>query len=156
MGQRKKVSRASAGLAIGSMLLAGIYAYSTSLIPNVLVGDPVGPKLVPYLLAGGLALTAVLIMFDDVGVEDNHADNGEDTNLVVVLAAVAWTALYFFALEPAGYLLATATYLFGLILAFARRLWQSSLIVSVCLALASYVLFTKLLSVPLPNGIAGF
>lgn len=56
-------------------------------------------------------------------------------------------------LEPLGFVLAVAIFLFGLSTLFAPRRWLFHLGISVGFSAFFYYLFTRILEIPLPNGI---
>jgi putative tricarboxylic transport membrane protein len=72
---------------------------------------------------------------------------------VVLLAMVVWTALYYTAFEPVGYLVSTAVFLGGLLSYFHRGHYRTNLLVALGFVLIVDLVFSRLLNVPLPAGI---
>jgi putative tricarboxylic transport membrane protein len=68
---------------------------------------------------------------------------------------VAWTALYYLAFEPLGYLISTLVYMFVLLAGFNRGRWWINAACAVCFTLAAYAVFTRFLQVALPPGVFG-
>jgi putative tricarboxylic transport membrane protein len=69
-----------------------------------------------------------------------------------------WTVLgsllgLFLLLEPLGFVVAVALFLFGLSSAFAPARWLLNLGISIGFSAFFYYLFTRILEIPLPNGI---
>ena len=65
----------------------------------------------------------------------------------------AWTALYYFAFERVGYVVATVVYMFALLAFFNRGRWWVNAASAAGFTLAAYLLFTSFLQVALPRGI---
>jgi len=72
---------------------------------------------------------------------------------VVLLAMVVWTALYYTAFEPVGYLVSTAVFLGGLLSYFHRGHYRTNLLVALGFVVIVDLVFSRLLNVPLPAGI---
>lgn len=143
-----------------TIVLAAVYFYATAQIPSLEIGDPLGPKAFPRLLGIALLLTGAMLLLEmwrarDSGKNDGTA--GPDRRVVGVIAAVAaWTAVYFIAFEPAGYVIATTIYLIPLTAYFNRGRWVMNVTTCVLFALISYTMFTKMLGVTLARGIFAF
>jgi putative tricarboxylic transport membrane protein len=73
----------------------------------------------------------------------------------MLVAMAAWTLVYYVAFEPAGYVLATAVYLIGLLSVLNRGRWIVNLAVTLGFTVVSYIVFAKLLGVALPSGVLG-
>jgi putative tricarboxylic transport membrane protein len=78
----------------------------------------------------------------------------ERRHQLVLVAMVAWTALYYVAFEPVGYLVSTVTYLSALLFYFHRVNPLVNLGYAVAFTALAYLLFTDFLHVVLPSGIA--
>ena len=81
----------------------------------------------------------------------------QDENSISDWPAV-WTVLgsllgLILLLEPLGFVIAIALFLFGLSTAFARARWLLHLGISIGFSAFFYYLFTRILEIPLPNGI---
>ena len=72
---------------------------------------------------------------------------------VVLLAMVVWTALYYTAFEPVGYMVSTAVFLGGLLSYFHRGHYRTNLLVALGFVVIVDLVFSRLLNVPLPAGI---
>ena len=68
---------------------------------------------------------------------------------------VLWTALYYFAFEPLGYLVSTLVYMFVLLACFNRGRWLVNAACAVGFTLIAYAVFTRFLQVALPQGVFG-
>ena len=145
-----------------TLILAGLYFYSTEKLPSLEIGDPLGPKAFPRLLGVFLVLTAAILLFEILRARKAKAPRAaatepEKQSAVFVVGGVAlWTLLYFFMFERLGYILATVAYLVVLMNYFNRGKWIANVVTAVLFPIISYVMFTKLLGVNLPPGILAF
>ena len=144
-----------------TLVLAAVYIYATERLPSLEIGDPLGPKAFPRLLAAGLVITAIVLLFEIVRAPKTAPAKHEEEPSrrgaqLVVAAAVLWTFLYFLVFEWLGYVIATTVYLLVLVAYFNRGKWLSNVLTSVFFSLGSYLMFTKLLGVTLARGILPF
>ena len=84
------------------------------------------------------------------------ADPIEKQSRRILAAMTAWTALYYFAFERVGYLVATVVYMFALLAFFNRGRWWVNAACAAGFTLAAYLLFTSFLQVALPRGSLDF
>jgi putative tricarboxylic transport membrane protein len=162
-----------------TIIVAAVYLYATTLIPSLEIGDPLGPKAFPRLLGIALLLSAGFLFLEiwrdrktpppPAPLPSSMADYsmrpvsppagaaGEwPLGIVLVIAGVAiWTAGYYLVFQPLGFIIATATYLLGLMAWFNRGKWLANVLSAVLFALFSYIMFVKL-DVNLPRGAAAF
>lgn len=136
-----------------------LYLWQSYLLPsgNVLIGARTFP-----LIIGGMALVVSLILIwqqfrpaaagEEKVVEDSDFELPDEQDwpgtLVVIVAILAFIAAF----EPLGFVIAIALFLFGLSTFFSPAKWLTNLIVAVCFAVSAYLLFTRGLSIQLPNG----
>lgn len=147
-------------LAAISLCLAAGYFAASSEIAVMAIGDPVGPRAFPMIIAGALAVCGLLLAWEarkkpvsaEAGSDDRAKIRGKLADLPLVLGATLWTGLYFLAFELIGYLLATAIFLFGGIFAFRRARWMVTLMVAAGCSLGFYLLFVVFLGASLPIG----
>ena len=69
---------------------------------------------------------------------------------------VGWCFAYGFTIERLGYLLSTGVVTFALLAFFNRRKWFLNILFSLVTPVSIYILFDRLLKVPLPKGWFGF
>jgi putative tricarboxylic transport membrane protein len=74
----------------------------------------------------------------------------------MVAGITAWTALYFFMFERAGFVPSTAVFLAGLMSVFNAGHRVANLCTAAGFTIGAWVLFTRVLSVRLPQGIMPF
>ncbi len=143
------------------LLLAAVYLYATAQIPSLEIGDPLGPKAFPVLLAIAMIVAVVMLFFETFKANAGDAQRlqlrREDRrHLLLIGGATLWTALYFWVFDSAGYLVSTAIYLLAMMVVFNRGKWLANTLTAVLFALGSYVLFVKILGVALPKGVPPF
>lgn len=143
--------------AVGILIVA-VYSYGIAQIPVLAIGDPLGPRVFPMLLAGAMLLTTCLLLLEGRKTRDWRA--GAEalsvvvrTDFKVVIPAALWLGLYFVAFEPLGYLLATAIFLTGLMIASHRGRRWVAVVTAFGFSIVSYAFFSGVFSVPLPRGI---
>ena len=152
---------------IATLALAGLYLYATAQIKTVPIGDPLGPRVYPALLGGGLIIAALMMVLEqrraapapivtsaDAAPADCPAAEPAPSILPsrAVMGAIAWTALFFILFEPLGYLIGGTLYLFGLVFVFNPGRHKTNAAVALLFTAATYLLFNELLGVSLPPG----
>jgi putative tricarboxylic transport membrane protein len=145
-----------------------VYLYSDLHMPVMRSGDPLGPRAFPALIGGGLLFAGALLLVETyrkaraeaaARVPTEAAPRAHDEirkgrhQTVVLLAMVVWTALYYTAFEPVGYLVSTAVFLGGLLSYFHRGHYRTNLLVALGFVVIVDLVFSRLLNVPLPAGI---
>jgi putative tricarboxylic transport membrane protein len=147
---------------------AVIYLYADSQLPLVRIGDPLGPKIFPAIIGGGLLLSGLLLMLETYRKRQQivsvsaapaamqpHAP-ADRQRPGVLICMLAWTVVYYFAFEPVGYLVSTVIFLLGLLTMFHRRKPLTNLAVALGFTAVIYTIFTQLLHVPMPQGVLEF
>lgn len=144
------------------IVLAAVYFYATTQIPTLEIGDPLGPKAFPRLLGIGLLITAALLFMEMWRARKNGPvkaatrQAGDRHHLLIVVAVIVWTAIYFAVFVPLGYVLSTTVYLLVMTFYFHRGKWVANVLTSVLYGVLSYLMFTKALGVTLPAGVLPF
>ena len=154
-------------LAICVIVGALIYLYADYQMPVTSMGDSLGPRAFPALVGCGLLLAGALLLIEafsksTVQKPSTHTqtENGEPLTpkerrrqSLILIAMVAWTALYYTVFEEVGYLISTVVFLGVLLSYFNRGRYRVNLLTSVGFALVVNLIFTHMLNVPLPAGI---
>jgi putative tricarboxylic transport membrane protein len=156
-------------LAIGVIVIAVVYLYMDMQLPEVRLGDPLGPKAFPALVGVGLIASALLLLLehrhkvrakphsvsrpaaDEPGT--NAAGDAPRHNPLILVGVAAWTALYYTCFERVGYLVATTVFLFGLLSYFHRKRHKTNIAVALGFTLVFDLLFSLVLGVPMPAGL---
>lgn len=114
--------------------------------------EPVGPRAYPLLLLALMGLGAIYLLIKGGNIE--HGEEGPLTRHVLikigtcVLIMVLYAALF----ETLGFVIASA--LFGIVMSrLYDGSWLASVIAGLLLSVGLYLLFDKILDVPLPLGL---
>ena len=110
-----------------------------------------GPGFVPLCLAVALALVGLLLLWralrEPASPAPPAAPGARWKSVVSLAALVAYT----FALEPLGFVLATAALLFFFFRVLDGQRWWVALAGAVAISLLSYLVFARALNVRLPE-----
>ena len=145
-----------------TLILAGVYFYATEKLPSLEIGDPLGPKAFPRLLAIGLIITLIVLAIEMVrgrkvvASDVPKAEPVDRATIMIVGGVAVWTFLYFLVFEPLGHVISTTLYLLGLTCYFNKGKWTANILTSVLFSLIAYLMFTKVLGVNLARGILPF
>jgi putative tricarboxylic transport membrane protein len=148
-------------LAVGVIAGSAVYLRAALNLPQLSIGDPLGPQIFPSLIAIGLALSGGLLLIEVLrkrasAVPADHVPHHRHSSrheYLLLTGMVVWTAAYYAAFEPVGYIPATLVYLFGLLSVFQRGRWVLNLVYTCAFTAAVYLVFGHLLHVVLPAGI---
>ncbi len=148
---------ADAVLALVTVLGAVVYLYADWHLPNLTFGDPLGPKAFPAMIGIGLLLSGLLLAFETWQKPRRRAKpaptQATHRHALILTGMAAWTAVYYTAFEPVGYVLATAVYLFGLLAYFNRGRHLLNLTVALGFTACAYAVFVRFLGVMMPGGL---
>lgn len=146
-------TRSVAGLLIGLGLIAiaAVIAVDALHMRVPPVHAKVGPRMFPYLVSCGLAISGAAIAWQ--AWTRNFLVEVQDTDWGAVAIIAAGLVLQINLMKPLGFI-PTATMLFMAVsFAFGSRRFVRDGIVAVVLATVTYVAFTRLLGLQLPPGI---
>jgi putative tricarboxylic transport membrane protein len=150
---------------------AMIYLRAAMNLERLQVGDALGPQVFPAIVAICMLCSGLLLAWETWRRQMNpdapvppvpHAGGGAARATVgrrqhlVLVAMVVWTALYYVAFEPVGYVLSTIIYLSALLFYFHRVNPLLNLGYAAAFTGLAYLLFTNFLQVVLPSGILRF
>jgi putative tricarboxylic transport membrane protein len=146
-----------------TLLIAAAYFYGITQIPSLEIGDPLGPRVFPYLIGAGLLVSAAWLLLEIIQAEKAaqpepapEAGPGDDhRHFVLIAAVVVWMAIYFAVFEWLGFLLATPLFLLVLMAYLNRGKWLANVSTVVVFTVGTYALFSKVLGVSLAKGLLG-
>ncbi|MGV9896470.1 tripartite tricarboxylate transporter TctB family protein [Streptomyces tendae] len=158
---RRSWLRDHSELGVCALLLAlGVLVLTDALTMDVDITQrgPVGPKTVPVVVGIGLLVIAALLAVDVLRGGRGEAEGGEDIDLsepadwrtVLLLSGIFLGAAAL--IEPAGFPVAGALLFWGAAFALGSRRADRDPLIAAVLSLITYVVFDKLLGVPLPGG----
>ncbi|MEU4228249.1 tripartite tricarboxylate transporter TctB family protein [Nonomuraea sp. NPDC026600] len=139
----------SAGfLAVALVVLAQAF-----MIPDGGGYQAVGPRAFPLLVGLGMAVVAVIGVVQ--AFREPVAGGGEDEGVHwrPVLLLIGTLALYAALLAPVGYWQATTLFFVAVARVLGSRKLVRDLVVGLLLALATYLLFDRVLGITLPPGL---
>jgi putative tricarboxylic transport membrane protein len=121
--------------------------------------DPIGPKVFPFIVAGGLFLTAVLLAINVLRGGQGEAEEGEDIDLSApsdwrtVIQLVAVFAANIALVNLLGWVISGGLLFFGTAWVLGSRHIVRNLIISAVLSLVTFYGFYVGLGIHLPAGI---
>ena len=145
-------------------ILGGALFYATSRLEEPPLVDPLGIKTFPLIVAVGAFIAGVLLLLEiyrakqnreTAQVEQNRETAQNENRPLAVFAVLGWMLLTYLLLETLGFAISIALLLFGMMTFFNRGKWITNTTVSVLFSFGFYLIFTKLIGVPLPRGFLG-
>lgn len=121
--------------------------------------DPIGPRVVPYLVAALLLGTAVVLAVDVLRGGRGEVEGGEDIDLSqptdwrTVVPLVAVFAATIVLVDTLGWVIAGALLYFGSVMALGSRHYVRDALISVGLGVGTFYGFYLGLGIHLPAGI---
>lgn len=152
------IDKAQYGLA-AVLALVGIYTIVDARGLNVGFGDPIGPRVFPYVIGTLMVLLAVLLAVATARGDVPQAEEGEDVDLTTppdwttVGKLVAILVLNILLVNVLGWAITGALLFAGCAWALGSRTLVRDLVVGVVLSVASWYFFYSGLGVPLSPGI---
>jgi putative tricarboxylic transport membrane protein len=149
---------------LGVALLLGAVGVPVFFDANRLVtpysqSDPVGPKTVPYIVAGLLVACAVLLAINVIRGGQGEAEGGEDVDLThpadwkTVLPLAGAFILNILLIDWAGWVISGTVLFWGCVLALGSRHYIRDGLISVALSLLTFYGFYLGLGIALPAGL---
>ena len=121
--------------------------------------DPVGPKTIPYIVAGLLIVCAVMLAVNVLRGGHGEAEGGEDVDLThpadwkTVLPLVAAFVANILLIDWAGWVISGTVLFWGSVLALGSRHYVRDGLISVVLSLLTFYGFYLGLGISLPAGL---
>jgi len=121
--------------------------------------DPVGPKTVPFIVAGMLVVCAVLLALNVLRGGKGEAEAGEDVDLThpadwkTVLPLAGAFILNILLIDWAGWVISGTVLFWGSVLALGSRRYVRDGLISVALSLLTFYGFYLGLGIALPAGL---
>ena len=149
---------------LGVALLLGAAGVLVFLDANGLVtpyskSDPVGPKTVPFIVAGMLVVCAILLAVNVLRGGKGEAEGGEDVDLThpadwkTVLPLAGAFILNILLIDWAGWVISGTVLFWGSVLALGSRHFVRDGLISVALSLLTFYGFYLGLGIALPAGL---
>jgi putative tricarboxylic transport membrane protein len=141
--------------AVGVIVLVDALALATPYSQS----DPVGPKTLPYIVAGVLLVCAVMLAINVLRGGQGEAEGGEDIDLShpadwkTVLPLVGAFVANILLIDWAGWVISGTVLFWGSAWALGSRHYVRDGIISIALAVATFYGFYLGLGIPLPAGL---
>jgi putative tricarboxylic transport membrane protein len=149
---------------LGVALLLGaagdvVFVAANRLVTPYSQSDPVGPKTVPYIVAGLLVVCAVLLAINVFRGGQGEAEGGEDVDLThpadwkTVLPLAGAFILNILLIDWAGWVISGTVLFWGCVLALGSRHYIRDGLISVAMSLLTFYGFYLGLGIALPAGL---
>lgn len=158
VSQAGKVDKAQYALA-AVLGVVGIYTLIDARGLNVGFGDPVGPRIFPYLVGTGMIVLAVLLAIATMRGDIAEAEEGEDVDLtsptdwVTVAKLLGVLVLNLVLVNILGWAITGALLFAGCAWALGSKTLLRDLVVGAVMSVGSWYFFYVGLDVPLSPGI---
>ncbi len=152
------VDKAQYVLAAG-LFLVGAYTIVDARGLNVGFGDPIGPRVFPYLIGGGMVVLSLLLAVMTARGDVPEAEAGEDVDVtsppdwVTVGKLVGILVLNILLVNLLGWAITGALLFAGSAWALGSKTLVRDVIVGAVLSVSSWYFFYSALGVPIPPGI---
>ena len=131
-----------------------VMAYS---LPKAAIGDPMAAAYFPIMLGVGMTILGICLFVNEVrnqetaGPKTKKTGKGMayDTKMIIFTCVVG--VVYGLIFNMLGYVLSTFLFLGALLFALnGKEKWKSNIIVALSFSVVIYLIFQKLLQIPLP------
>jgi putative tricarboxylic transport membrane protein len=143
-----------AALAAFVLLLGVFVAVETAMLRTGPGYSAIGPKLFPSLVAAGLLLVGLALLYE-ARAGAVAQPMGFELDLPPALLVTAGLVLQMLLMRPAGFVIASAVLFVAVTYAFGSRRLALNAAVGLVLCAATYVAFTFGLGLGLPAGVLG-
>jgi putative tricarboxylic transport membrane protein len=136
------------------------YLWNANQIPRLMIGDPLGPRAFPMILAAMLLLGCAMLVWETLSrrraesgaPEDKPAGGMPKIEPMVVITLVALVPIAFL-LETVGYVICFSALIMLISTLLRPDRWISNLVWSVVFSCVIYLFMAKFLGAGLPRGI---
>ncbi len=141
------------------LLVVGIYTIIDARGLNVGFGDPIGPRVFPYIVGTGMIVLAILLAVATARGDVPEGEEGEDIDLstppdwVTVGKLAGILILNLLLVNVLGWAITGALLFAGAAWSLGSRTLVRDLLVGAVLAVGSWYFFYSGLGVPLPPGV---
>ncbi|HWP51293.1 MAG TPA: tripartite tricarboxylate transporter TctB family protein [Clostridia bacterium] len=148
---------------LGTFLFGVIYTVAAYNIDRATIGSPMEPLIFPLMLGVGVTICGISLIasamselkrdptkFKKFKFERTAEGKIPRDRILIALTCVA-ALVYAVIFEKLGYIISTTMFLLFMLMLFrGKTTWKSSIFISVLFSLSVYLLFTKMLTIPLP------
>ena len=162
-GPRLTLDRlANLAMALGVVTVGGLVLWQTGEIRVTPMNARIGPRVIPYIVGFGLVLVGVWYVVDILLSRDAKASAGEDSEDVDLSMPTEWGTIaivgaaliaYLLLIERAGFIVASSVLFFVAAFGMGSRRVLRDIAIAVLLSVAVFLIFTRGLSLRLPEGV---
>jgi putative tricarboxylic transport membrane protein len=152
MATVRRLRLGEAALAAFVLALGVFIAVETAMLRSGPGYAAIGPKLFPWLVAAGLLLVGVALLYEACAGALAHPA-GVDLDLPPPLAVTAGLVLQMALMKPAGFVIASTVLFVAVAYAFGSRRLALNGALGLVLCALTYVAFTRGLGLVLPAGL---
>jgi putative tricarboxylic transport membrane protein len=149
------------GLSIGLFLFSSWALYLSMTMPKTAIRQTVGPEVFPMVISACLMAASVALFVKTTRekatrIRHSELPEGEKEDRLTQGLALLGVAVYVFALEPLGYIVATSLLGIYETAVFETGHWVRNVLSGVGFSVVVYACFVNFLDVMLPKGILGW
>ena len=153
---------AELALATGIVVLGAIVLWKTGEIRITPMNSRIGPRVIPYIVGSGLVVIGIWYALEVLRGRAAEPAGGEDSEDVDPTLPTAWDTIailgvaliaYLLLIERAGFIIASSALFLGSAFGMGSRRIGRDAAVAILLSTAIYLIFTRGLSLDLPDGI---
>ena len=138
-------------------IIGGIYLVTTMMLPEMTMGDRLGPKLFPTIVGLAAVLAGIALMVKDrmPGKASKKANFGFVTNKAVWIKILITTVLgiaYGLAMDPLGFIIPTTIFMFCIATIINKGRLVQNAVIGVAFSVITYGIFGVALQLSLPRG----
>ena len=152
---------AELALALGVVLLGAVVIWETRDIRVTPINARIGPRVIPYIVGSGLVVVGIWYLIAVLLGHGSSPGAGEDGEDVDASAPTDWVTIgiigfsllaYLYLIERAGFIIASSVLFFGAAFGMGSRRVVRDVAIAIVLSIAVYLVFTRGLSLRLPEG----
>jgi putative tricarboxylic transport membrane protein len=154
---------AELALAAGVVILGAIVLWQTRHIRITPINSRIGPRVIPYVVGSGLVVVGFWLAVEVLlgrtsrpvagGEDSEDADPTLPTDWMTIGFIAASLVAYLLLIERAGFIIASAVLFFGSAFGMGSRRIVRDIVIALVMSTAIFLLFTRGLSLRLPQGI---
>ncbi|HNY99539.1 MAG TPA: tripartite tricarboxylate transporter TctB family protein [Rectinema sp.] len=141
-----------------SIVLGLVYSITALRLPQMAMGDRLGPKIFPYFVGIVTIITGIAMILQDRNPEkrSKKVDFGfkEHKNVWIKIGLLTIAGIIFgLVIDGLGYMIATALFMFFVSMLINRGKLVQNIVIAVLFSVVTYFVFGVALKLSLPRGI---
>jgi len=141
-----------------SIVLGLVYSITALRLPQMAMGDRLGPKIFPYFVGIVTIITGIAMILQDRNPEkrSKKVDFGfkEHKNVWIKIGLLTIAGIVFgLIIDELGYMIATALFMFSVSMLINKGKLVQNIVIAVVFSVVTYFVFGVALKLSLPRGI---